>query len=712
MAETIEKSDKTTKTKKSSTAKASEDKKAKSTTAAKSQEKKTEKEVEKGTVKKTTAKSTAKKTTASGKKKSTKPADSKTTKAEAKTTATVEEKSTESSKSEPKAEVSETDKKVESTTVDTSSLDPDKPFNWDAINKTGEVYSQKEQKEMEEMYDDTLHSISVQDVVDGTIVSMTGKEIVVNIGYKSDGIISLSELRYKKDLDVGDKVEVFIESQEDKTGQLVLSHTKARALRAWEKVNEALETQEIIKGHVKCRTKGGLIVDVFGIEAFLPGSQIDVKPIRDYDIYVDKAMEFKVVKINKEFKNVVVSHKALIEAELEEQKKQIISKLEKGQVLEGTVKNITSYGVFVDLGGVDGLVHITDLSWGRINHPEEIVELDQKINVVILDFDDDKKRIALGVKQLQDHPWDKLDDKLKVGDEIKGKVVVVADYGAFVEIQPGVEGLIHVSEISWSNHLKPAQEFFKVGDEVDAKVLTLDREERKMSLGIKQLTPDPWEEIDKKFPQESKHTGKVTNISDFGVFVELADGVDGLIHISDLSWSKKINHPSEITKVGEDIDVIILEVDHENRRLSLGHKQLEENPWEVFEDTFVVGSVHQGTVVENKKKTYIITLPYGVEGLCHPKNLVKEDGSTAQVDETLDFKILEFNKNARKILVSHTAVYREDEQEEEKKSASNKSKGRSKAVKKINESQEKTTLGDLDVLGDLKTKLEKGEKNK
>ena len=537
---------------------------------------------------------------------------------------------------------------------------------------------------------------------------MTAKEAIVNISYKSDGIIPLSEIRYKKDYKIGDKIEVFIESQEDKSGQLLLSHTKARALRAWERVNDALNSQEIIKGHVKCRTKGGLIVDVFGIEAFLPGSQIDVKPIRDYDIYVDKTMEFKVVKINKEFRNVVVSHKALIEAELEEQKKQIIAKLEKGQVLEGTVKNITSYGVFIDLGGVDGLVHITDLSWGRINHPEEIVKLDQKLNVVILDFDDEKKRIALGMKQLQEHPWDKLSSELKVGDIVDGRVVVVADYGAFVEIQPGVEGLIHVSEISWSNHLKPAQEFFKVNDQVKAKVLTLDREDRKMSLGIKQLTPDPWESIEQRFTVDSRHTGKVTNISDFGVFVELADGVDGLIHISDLSWSRKINHPSEVTKAGAQIEIVILEIDKENRRLSLGHKQLEENPWEVFETVFKVGSIHQGTIIENTKKHAIVSLPYGVEGIASPRNLVKEDGTMAKVDESLNFRILEFSKNARKIVVSHLHSYKEDEEQEARSKAA-KAKASSKAVKKINESQEKTTLGDLNVLGDLKSKMEKSE---
>ena len=469
-------------------------------------------------------------------------------------------------------------------------------FNWERIGKYEDSYTIAEKGEMEKVYDDTLKSIVNQEVLDGEVIAVSNRDVVINIGYKSEAVISISEFRYNPDLKAGDKVEVFVISQEDKNGQLILSHSKARALRAWDKVNEVLASQEIIKGYVKCRTKGGLIVDVFGIEAFLPGSQIDVKPIRDYDVYVDKTMEFKVVKINKEFKNIVVSHKALIEAELEQQKVQIISKLEIGQVLEGTVKNITSYGVFIDLGGVDGLVHITDLSWGRINHPEEFLTLDQKLNVVILDFDDDKKRIALGVKQLQEHPWDKLDAKLAIGDTIKGKVVVVADYGAFIEVIPGVEGLVHVSEITWSNHLKPAQEFFKVGEEIEAQVLTLDREERKMSLGVKQLTQDPWEGVDKKYTIGSKHKGKVTNISDFGVFVALEVGVDGLIHISDLSWSKKINHPSELTKVGEDMEVVILEIDRENRRLSLGHKQLEENPWDIFETIFTEGSVHKGTV--------------------------------------------------------------------------------------------------------------------
>ena len=588
-------------------------------------------------------------------------------------------------------------------------------FDWDAIGKYDDKYSDEDQKQMEEMYDETINSISEQDVIDGEVVSITPREVVVNIGYKSDGVITKSELRYKDDLKLGDQVEVFIESQEDKNGQLVLSHRKARALRAWERVNDALATQEIIKGHVKCRTKGGLIVDVFGIEAFLPGSQIDVKPIRDYDIYVDKTMEFKVVKINKEFKNVVVSHKALIEAELEVQKREIISQLEKGQVLEGTVKNVTSYGVFIDLGGVDGLVHITDLSWGRVNHPEEVVALDEKVKVVILDFDDDKKRIALGMKQLEGHPWDKLDDKLQVGDKVKGKVVVVADYGAFVEIQPGVEGLIHVSEISWSNQLQPAQAFFKVNDEVEAEILTLDREERKMSLGVKQLTADPWEGIESIFPIESKQKGKVTNISDFGVFVELADGVDGLVHISDLSWQKKINHPKEVVSVGEEMEVIILEIDKDNRRLSLGYKQLEENPWETFETVFEIGSVHKGTISEINAKGATIILPYGVEAFATKRNLVKENESVAVKDEELDFKIMEFNKNAKKIAVSHTQIHKDEEYEEKtiKRAAARADHAAtSKAIKSMNSKQEKTTLGDLDALAALKNELEAGEEKK
>lgn len=609
-------------------------------------------------------------------------------------------------------------KKAASVSVKTSDIKPLADFDWERIGKYEDAYSAKEKADMQAVYDETLKSIAEQEVLMGTVVSKSNREVVVNIGYKSEAVISISEFRYNPDLKAGDKVEVFVVNPEDKNGQLILSHARARALKAWDRVNDVLASQEIIKGYVKCRTKGGLIVDVFGIEAFLPGSQIDVKPIRDYDVYVDKTMEFKVVKINKEFKNIVVSHKALIEAELEQQKSQIISKLEKGQVLEGTVKNITSYGVFIDLGGVDGLVHITDLSWSRINHPEEILELDQKLNVVILDFDDDKKRIALGIKQLQEHPWDKLDAKLSVGDTVKGKVVVVADYGAFIEVIPGVEGLIHVSEITWSNHLKPAQEFFKVGEEVEAQILTLDREERKMSLGVKQLTKDPWEGIEKNYAVGSKHNGKVTNISDFGVFVELEQGVDGLVHISDLSWSKKINHPSELTKVGEKMEVVVLEIDRDNRRLSLGHKQLEENPWDVFETVFTEGSTHEGTITEiTAKGLAIISLQYGVEGIATKKNIEKEDGSLAKVDEKLEFKVLEFNKNAKKIVLSHTQLFKETEAEE--KSAAPKAKGgkakadgstTSKAVKKNNDSMEKSTLGDIDALSALKASLEKGEK--
>jgi small subunit ribosomal protein S1 len=589
-------------------------------------------------------------------------------------------------------------------------VNPLADFDWDKIGKYEDGYTAEEQKEMEDVYDETLVSIHDQQVLDGTVVRKTNRDVVINIGYKSEAVITISEFRYNPDLKEGDAVEVFVVSQEDRNGQLILSHSKARALRAWDKVNEVLETQEIIKGYVKCRTKGGLIVDVFGIEAFLPGSQIDVKPIRDYDVYVDKTMEFKVVKINKEFKNIVVSHKALIEAELEQQKAKIISKLEIGQVLEGTVKNITSYGVFIDLGGVDGLVHITDLSWGRINHPEEFLELDQKLNVVILDFDDDKKRIALGVKQLQEHPWDKLDTKLAIGDNIKGKVVVVADYGAFIEVIPGVEGLVHVSEITWSNHLKPAQEFFTVGEEIEAQVLTLDREERKMSLGVKQLTKDPWEDIDTKYAIDSKHKGKVTNISDFGVFVALEMGVDGLIHISDLSWSKKISHPSEVTKVGDEMEVVILEIDRDNRRLSLGHKQLEDNPWDVYETVFVEGSTQSGTVTEiTAKGLTIATLDHGVEGIITKRNAEKEDGTFLKVDDKVDFKVIEFNKNAKKIVLSHTNMFKATEAEarEEKKT---KAKTASKAVDKINKNVEKTTLGDLDALSALKADLEKGGK--
>ena len=537
----------------------------------------------------------------------------------------------------------------------------------------------------------------------------TKQQVVVNIGYKSEGIIPIGEFRYNPELAVGEKVEVYVESAEDKKGQLLLSHKKARQLRSWDRVNEALEKDEVIKGYIKCRTKGGMIVDVFGIEAFLPGSQIDVKPIRDYDIYVDKTMEFKVVKINQEFRNVVVSHKALIEAELEAQKKEIMSKLEKGQILEGTVKNITSYGVFIDLGGVDGLIHITDLSWGRVNHPEEIVHLDEKLNVVILDFDDAKKRIALGLKQLSPHPWDALDTELKVGDKVKGKVVVMADYGAFIETAPGVEGLIHVSEMSWSQHLRSAQEFMKVGDEVEAVILTLDREERKMSLGIKQLTPDPWADIEKKYAVGSRHTAKVRNFTNFGVFVEIEEGIDGLIHISDLSWTKKIKHPAEFTQIGAEIEVVVLEIDKDNRRLSLGHKQLEDNPWNAFEAQFAVDSIHQGTVSELTEKGAIISLGDNVEGFAGSRQLVKEDGTTAKEGETLDFKVLEFSKATKRILLSHTRIFEEVKKQEaqaEKNERRKADDAAKESVKKINASVEKTTLGDISSLAELKARME------
>ena len=590
---------------------------------------------------------------------------------------------------------------------------PIEDFNWDAY-ENGESVASASHEELEKAYDNTLNKVNDREVVDGTVIAMNKREVVVNIGYKSDGIIPMSEFRYNPELKVGDTVEVYIENQEDKKGQLVLSHRKARATRSWDRVNAALENEEIIKGYIKCRTKGGMIVDVFGIEAFLPGSQIDVKPIRDYDVFVGKTMEFKVVKINQEFKNVVVSHKALIEAELEQQKKEIIGKLEKGQVLEGTVKNITSYGVFIDLGGVDGLIHITDLSWGRVSDPEEVVELDQKLNVVILDFDDEKKRIALGLKQLTPHPWDALDANLKVGDHVKGKVVVMADYGAFIEIAPGVEGLIHVSEMSWSQHLRSAQDFMKVGDEVEAVVLTLDREERKMSLGIKQLKSDPWETIEEKYPIGSKHTAKVRNFTNFGVFVEIEEGVDGLIHISDLSWTKKVKHPSEFTQIGADIDVQVLEIDKENRRLSLGHKQLEENPWDVFETVFTVGSVHEGTIIEMLDKGAVVALPYGVEGFATPKHLVKEDGSQAQLDEKLEFKVIEFNKDAKRIILSHSRIFEDAakaEERAEKKAATKKSTGKREDVAPAIQNQAaSTTLGDIDALAALKEQMEAGKK--
>jgi len=588
-------------------------------------------------------------------------------------------------------------------------------FDWTKIDKKSEVYSDDERTAMEQAYDETLTSITEHTVVDGKVVTMTAREVVVNIGYKSEGVIASTEFRHNPDLKVGDEVEAYVEKTEDSQGQLVLSHKKARMMRAWENVNAAKENDTIVTGFVKCRTKGGLIVDVFGLEAFLPGSQIDVKPIRDYDIYVGKNMEFKVVKINQEFKNVVVSHKALIEAEIEQQKVEIMQKLEKGQVLEGTVKNITSYGVFIDLGGVDGLIHITDLSWGRINHPEEVVELDQTLNVVILDFDDEKKRIALGVKQLESHPWDALDEGMKENDVIKGKVVVLADYGAFVEVAPGVEGLIHVSEMSWSQHLRTADQFFKVGDEVEAKVISIDREERKLSLSTRQLTPDPWEGIESRYPVESKHTGKVTNLSNFGVFVELEEGIDGLAHISDLSWSKKINHPSEFTKVGDDLEIMVLEIDKENRRLSLGHKQLEENPWDVFESVFAIGSVHQGTITSRNDKGGIVNLPYGVEGFAPSRHLAKEDGSKAAADETLDFMIIEFNKDSKKIIASHTKTFEGEvasSGSDNKRKPASKGKTDRRAMKKINDSMEKTTLGDLSVLSNLKQEMEDAEKGK
>ncbi|MBP6609875.1 MAG: 30S ribosomal protein S1 [Paludibacter sp.] len=605
-----------------------------------------------------------------------------------------------------------------------ASVNPEADFDWDAYEK-GDILTASEKENLKNVYDNTLNAIKDKEVVEGTVISINKREVVVNVGYKSDGIVAMSEFRYNPDLTVGDKVEVYIESQEDKKGQLILSHKQARATRSWDRVNAALESQEIVKGFVKCRTKGGMIVDVFGIEAFLPGSQIDVKPIRDYDVFVNKTMEFKVIKINHEFKNVVVSHKALIEAELESQKKDIISKLQKGQVLEGTVKNITSYGVFIDLGGVDGLIHITDLSWGRVTHPEEIVTLDQKLNVVILDFDDEKKRIALGLKQLNAHPWDALSAELKVGDKVKGKVVVMADYGAFVEIAPGVEGLIHVSEMSWSQHLRSAQDFLKVGEEVETVILTLDREERKMSLGVKQLKSDPWEAIEERYALASKHVAKVRNFTNFGVFVEIEEGVDGLIHISDLSWTKKVKHPSEFTQIGAEIDVQVLEIDKANRRLSLGHKQLEENPWDVLETMFVVDSIHDGIIVEMMDKGAVISLPYGVEGFATPKHLVKEDGAQALVDEKLAFKVIEFNKDAKRIIVSHSRVHEDvkraakaeaagekvdlstpvaaTEAAPAKKAAPRKAKVETAAP--AASTTEKTTLGDIQSLADLKDQL-------
>ena len=585
-------------------------------------------------------------------------------------------------------------------------------FDWDLLEMEDQGFAGSKRTDLENLYDNTLNTVQEKEVQEGTVISMNKREVVIDIGYKSDGIVSLNEFRYNPDLKIGDTVEVYVENLEDKRGQMILSHKQARATRSWDRVNAALDNDEIIKGYIKCRTKGGMIVDVFGIEAFLPGSQIDVKPIRDYDVYVGKYMEFKVVKINQEFRNVVVSHKALIEAELEQQKKEIISKLEKGQVLEGTVKNITSYGVFIDLGGVDGLIHITDLSWGRISHPNEIVELDQKLNVVILDFDDDKKRIALGLKQLTPHPWDNLDQELKVGDTVKGKVVVMADYGAFVEIAPGVEGLIHVSEMSWSQHLRSAQDFLKVGEEIEAQVLTLDRDERKMSLGIKQLKQDPWQDIEIRFGVGSKHTAKVRNFTTFGVFVEIEEGVDGLIHISDLSWTKKIKHPSEFTSIGSDIEVVVLDIDKENRRLSLGHKQLEENPWDVFETIFSVDSIHEGTIVELFDKGATIALPYGVEGFATPRHLVKEDGSQAVLEEKLPFKVIEFSKSAKRIILSHSRVFEDEKKaEESQKAQATKAQTQQtkKVVKAVKDSMEKTTLGDISELAALKSQMEAEE---
>jgi len=582
-------------------------------------------------------------------------------------------------------------------------------FNWDAYEAAG-GYTTTDRQKYDELYENTLSTIAEKEVIEGTVVSVGKKEVVINIGYKSEGVVPVTEFRYNPDLKAGDRVPVYVELQEDKNGQLIVSHKTARLFSAWGNVNNALESGEIIKGEVKCRTKGGLIVDVFGIEAFLPGSQIDVKPIRDYDVYVGKIMELKVVKINNEFKNVVVSHKALIEAELEEQKKQIMSGLEKGQVLEGVVKNITSYGVFVDLGGVDGLIHITDLSWGRIVHPEEIVQLDSKINVVILDFDDDKKRIALGLKQLTSHPWDAIQDTLEVGQKVKGKVVVLADYGAFVEIAPGVEGLIHVSEMSWSSHLRSAQDFLKVGDEVEAVILSMEKDERKLSLGLKQLSADPWEGIEGRFAVGSKHTAKVRAFTTFGVFCELAEGIDGLVHISDLSWAKKIKHPSEFCAIGDSMDVVVLELDREGRKISLGHKQIEENPWDVFETVFVEGTKHQGTIVKKEGNHSIVALQYGLEGFCLNKNLKKEDGSSAKVEETLDFIVLEFNKNQRKIAVSHTQTWKPEEisaDAKPKRAGANKpGADNNTAVKAVNAQVEKSTLGDLDALAALKEKMD------
>ena len=666
----------------------------------------------------TTKKTTAKKAPATKKTTAKKEAAAKKAPAAKKTTAkkeTAAKKAPATKKTTVKKETASTEKAISKTieeVVETKTVAPKEEkkvptvFDWDAFEaEETDSYSAAERTRLNDMYDGTLTQIEEKSLIQGLVIAITKKEVVININYKSEGVVPKNEFRYNPDLAIGDSVDLYIENMEDKTGQLVVSHKTARTHLAWIRVNEVLGSGEIITGYVKCRTKGGLIVDVFGIEAFLPGSQIDVKPIRDYDQFVGKNMEFKVVKINKEFKNVVVSHKALIEAEIEEQKKQIMSGLEKGQVLEGIVKNITSYGVFIDLGGVDGLIHITDLSWGRVNHPEELVTLDEKIKVVILDFDDNKKRIALGLKQLSEHPWDSLNKDLKIGDKVKGNVVVIADYGAFIEIAPGVEGLVHVSEMSWSQHLRTANDFLKVNDEVEAVVLTLDKEERKMSLGIKQLIPDPWENIDKKYPIESKHTSKVRNFTNFGVFVELEEGIDGLIHISDLSWDKKFKHPSELCNVGDELDVVVLELDAENRRLSLGHKQLQENPWDVYESVFTMNSSHEGTVIKLKDKAGIVSMEYGVEAYCPAKHMKKEDGSYVAEEEKTQFVVLEFNKESKKILVSHTKVWGEVEA---KKAKSNASKT-SRAVRSINDSREKTTLGDLEALSALKDKMDKGK---
>jgi small subunit ribosomal protein S1 len=582
-------------------------------------------------------------------------------------------------------------------------------FDWDADEKMFGHYSKAEREKMEEMYSGTFNSVNKGEIISGVVVTINSKDVVLNIGFKSDGLVAVNEFRDMPDLKKGDMVDVFVEQREDENGQLVLSRKRAKTQRSWEMINAALENDTIINGFVKSRTKGGLIVDIIGVEAFLPGSQIDIKPIRDYDIYVGKTMEFKVVKINHEFKNVVVSHKVLIEDDLESQKVEIVSKLEKGQVLEGTVKNITDFGVFIDLGGVDGLLHITDISWGRIEHPREVLSLDEKVNVVVLDFDDEKKRIALGLKQLTEHPWASLDTELGIGSKVKGKIVTVADYGAFLEIIPGVEGLIHVSEMSWSQNLRNPQEFMKVSDEVEAVVLTLDREERKMSLGIKQLTPDPWEKAVERYPIGSKHKATVKNMTNFGVFVEIEEGIDGLIHISDLSWSKKINHPNEFTKVGEELDVVVLELDVDNRKLSLGHKQLEENPWETFETIFTLDSVHEGTVTKVTDKGAIIALPYGVEGFVPSKHLVKEDGTSLKAEETSEFKIIEFNKDSKRIVVSHARIWEEEKAEvvaEERATKKKDAKAANTAVKKVKDSVEKSTLGDLDILSQLKDKME------